>query len=90
MNESDPTTKWMLIVEAALDRKAERPIVLDVRKLTSYADTRERYDLERLWRDAPRIDLEIEGIDSNPPPLSGDSDLEGDIDRKLERAEPTA
>jgi ribosome-associated protein len=153
MNESDPTTKAMLIVEAALDRKAERPIVLDVRKLTSYADTfvilsgrsdrqvrsisdaivhalkeegdqplgvegqrdgnwvlidcndaivhifdpetRERYDLERLWRDAPRIDLEIEGIDSDPPPLSGDVDLEGnthlegDIDRKVERAEPT-
>jgi hypothetical protein len=51
-------------------------------------ETRERYDLERLWRDAPRIDLEIEGIDSDPPPLSGDVDLEGD--RKVERADPAA
>jgi ribosome-associated protein len=103
------------IVEAALDRKAERLVALDVRKLTSYADTfvlatgtsdrhvrsiadgiaeaarihgdvrlgtegydearwilidlgdvivhvfraevREEYDLERLWSDAPVIDL---------------------------------
>ena len=34
------------------------------------------------------IDLEIEGIDSDPPPLSGDVDLEGD--RKVERADPAA
>ena len=124
MNEVDPKKKASLIVEAALDRSAEAPIVLDVRELTSYADTfiiltgrsdrqvrsiseavvhalkedsdqplgveglddgnwvlidcndaivhvfdpetRERYDLERLWRDAPRIDLEIDGIDPNP------------------------
>ncbi len=123
MNESNPEQKAKLIVEAGLDRKAERPVVLDMRKLTAYADTfivlsgrsdrqvrsiaeaimhalksnneqplgvegleegnwvlidcndaivhvfdpetRERYDLERLWRDAPRLDLGIEGIDPN-------------------------
>jgi ribosome-associated protein len=127
MNETTPLTKASLIVEAALDRMAERPIVLDVSQLTSYADTfiiltgrsnrqvrsiseavvhalkedndhplgieglddgswvlidcndaivhvfdpetRERYDLERLWRDAPRIDLEIDGVDPNPDPF---------------------
>ena len=120
--------KARLIVEAALDRMAENPIVLDVSGLTAYADTfiiltgrsdrqvrsiseavvhalkvdndqplgveglddgnwvlidcndaivhvfdpetRERYDLERLWRDAPRInlksDLGIDGVDPNP------------------------
>jgi len=121
----DPQTKARWIVEAALERKAERPIALDMRSLTSYADsfilltgrsdrqvrsiadaivetlkahdepplgvegesdgnwvlidcndaivhvfdpeTREQYDLERLWRDAPRIDLEIEGVEANPP-----------------------
>lgn len=124
MTESNPEQKAKLIVEAALDRKAERPVVLDMRKLTAYADTfivlsgrsdrqvrsiaeaimhalksnndqplgvegledgnwvlidcndaivhvfdpetRDRYDLERLWRDAPRLDLGIEGIDPNP------------------------
>ena len=29
-------------------------------------ETRGQYDLERLWRDAPRLDLEIEGVDPNP------------------------
>ncbi len=124
----DPREKAGWIVEAALDRKAERPIVLDMRELTAYADsfviltgrsdrqvrsisdaiidalkghgepplgveglddgnwvlidcndaivhvfdpeTREQYDLERLWRDAPRIDLGIEGVEPNPPPLT--------------------
>ena len=125
--EIDPKTKATWIVEAALDRKAEGVIALDMRELTAYADsfviltgrsdrqvrsiadaivhalkergepplgveglddgnwvlidcndaivhvfdpeTRENYDLERLWRDAPRIDLEIEGVDPNPSPL---------------------
>lgn len=125
MEIPDPQTKARWIVEAALERKAERPIALDMRSLTSYADsfilltgrsdrqvrsiadaivetlkahdepplgvegesdgnwvlidcndaivhvfdpeTREQYDLERLWRDAPRIDLEIEGVEANPP-----------------------
>ena len=128
MTETDPTIKARWIVEAALDRKAERPIVLDMRTLTSYADTfviltgrsdrqvrsiaesileklkaqgdaplgveglddgnwvlidcndaivhvfdpetREQYDLERLWRDAPRIELGIEGVESNPESLA--------------------
>ncbi|MBW2425905.1 MAG: RsfS/YbeB/iojap family protein, partial [Deltaproteobacteria bacterium] len=39
MTEVDPVTKARWIVEAALDLKAERPIVLDMRRLTSYADT---------------------------------------------------
>ena len=126
MNELDPKEKATLIVEAALDLKAERPVVLDMRQLTAYADSfviltgrsdrqvrsiadsvvhalksvdaqplgiegladgkwvlidcndsivhvfdseiREQYDLERLWRDAPRLDLGIEGVDSNPSP----------------------
>jgi len=117
MSGPDPRLKATLIVEAALERKAEEPIVLDMRKLTAYADTfiilsgrsdrqvrsiadavvhalksngeqplgieglddgnwvlidcndaivhvfdpetRERYDLERLWRDAPRLDLTL-------------------------------
>jgi ribosome-associated protein len=117
MSEPDPRQKATRIVEAALDRKAERPVVLDMRKLTAYADTfiilsgrsdrqvrsiaeavvhalkssgeqplgiegmddgnwvlidcndaivhvfdpetREQYDLERLWRDAPRLDLDL-------------------------------
>lgn len=29
-------------------------------------ETRTQYDLERLWRDAPRIDLGIPGLDPNP------------------------
>ncbi len=123
----DPKQKARAIVEAALERKAERPIVLDMRALTAYADsfiiltarsdrqvravaesiihalkasgdaplgvegledgnwvlidcndavvhvfdpeTRVQYDLERLWRDAPRLDLGIEGVDPNPGPL---------------------
>ena len=130
MNEPDPQKKARWIVEAALDRKAERPIVLDMQALTSYADTfviltgrsdrqvrsiadsilealkangepplgveglddgnwvlidcndaivhvfdpetREKYDLERLWRDATRLDLGIEGVDPNPAPLSAE------------------
>jgi ribosome-associated protein len=132
MTESDPTIKARSIVEAALDRKAERPIVLDMRELTSYADTfviltgrsdrqvrsiaesiiekleaqgdpplgveglddgnwvlidcndaivhvfdpetRDRYDIERLWRDAPRIDLGIEGT---PPAPELDEERDG-------------
>ena len=30
-------------------------------------ETRENYDLERLWRDAPRLDLGLPGVDPNPP-----------------------
>lgn len=125
MEIPDPKTKARWIVEAALERKAERPVALDMRSLTSYADsfilltgrsdrqvrsiadaivealkahgepplgvegesdgnwvlidcndaivhvfdpeTRDKYDLERLWRDAPRIDLAIEGGDAHPP-----------------------
>lgn len=136
MNQTDPQVKAKWIVEAALDRKAERPIVLDMRRLTSYADTfviltgrsnrqvrsiadsivekleaegekplgiegledanwvlidcndaivhvfdretRAQYDLERLWRDAPRIDLGIEGVEADPEPVpvddSGDAE----------------
>jgi ribosome-associated protein len=128
--------RW--IVDAGLERKAERPIVMDMRNLTSYADvfivltgrsdrqvraiaegiitelkqrgeapigveglddgnwvlidcndaivhvfdeeTRIQFDLERLWRDAPRIDLEIPGIDPNPDrlPSAGLSEEEED------------
>ena len=144
MSESDPRLKATLIVEAALERKAEEPIVLDMRKLTAYADTfiilsgrsdrqvrsiadavvhalksngeqplgveglddgnwvlidcndaivhvfdpetRERYDLERLWRDAPRLDLaliaddhdsdnnEDEGVEANSAAYADSSD----------------
>lgn len=145
MTESDPLAKAKQIVEAALDRKAERPIVLDVRKLTAYADTfvilsgrsdrqvrsiadaivhelkanndqplgveglddgnwvlidcndaivhvfdpetRERYDLERLWRDAPRVDLGIEGVDPNPEQVTA-TDEEDETHE--ERADPAA
>ena len=134
MNE-DSKRKARRIVEAALDRKAERPIVLDMTNLTFYADTfilltgrsdrqvraiaegilealaaageatlgvegmddgywvlidcndaivhvfdpeaRDKFDLERLWQDAPRIDLGIEGVDPNPAPehpRAGDDD----------------
>ncbi len=124
---ADPLTKGKAIVEAALERKAERPVVLAMRELTSYADafviltgrsdrqvraiaqsivemlksqgdpplgveglddgnwvlidcndtivhvfdpeTRTQYDLERLWRDAPRMDLGIEGVDPDPDVL---------------------
>jgi len=124
----DPKQKARWIVEAALEVKAERPIALDMRTLTSYADsfivltgrsdrqvrsisesivqtlkqqgepplgveglddgnwvlidcndaivhifdpeTREQYDLERLWRDAPRLDLGIEGVPAEPEAAS--------------------
>ena len=39
MTENDPLQKARWIVEAALELKAERPIVLDMQRLTSYADT---------------------------------------------------
>lgn len=124
MTVVEPMQKARWIVEAALDRKAERPIVLDMRNLTFYADTfilltgrsdrqvraiaegvlealrahgetpigtegmddgvwvlidcndsivhifdpeaRDKFDLERLWQDAPRVDLGIEGVEANP------------------------
>jgi ribosome-associated protein len=134
MTQMDPREKARTIVEAALEKKAERPIVLDMTDLTFYADTfilltgrsdrqvraiadgilealgargeapigvegmddaywvlidcndaivhifdpeaRAKFDLERLWQDAPRMDLEIEGVDPNPAPehprLAGD------------------
>ena len=126
MTVVEPKQKARWIVEAALDRKAERPLVLDMAKLIFYADTfvlltgrsdrqvraiaegilevlrargeaplavegmadgywvlidcndaivhifdpeaRAKFDLERLWQDAPRIDLGIEGVESNPAP----------------------
>ncbi|MEZ4332057.1 MAG: ribosome silencing factor [Myxococcota bacterium] len=126
--ETGAKEKARWLVEAALDRKAERPIVLDMTNLTFYADAfvlltgrsdrqvraiaeaviealrahgespigveglddgywvlidcndtivhvfdpeaREKFDLERLWQDAPRIDLGIEGVDPNPAPES--------------------
>lgn len=134
MSDPDPKVKATLIVEAALDRKAEHPIVLDMRKLTAYADTfiimsgrsdrqvrsiadaivhdlksrgdpplgvegldegnwvlidcneaivhvfdpetRTLYDLERLWRDAPLLELDLiekrsgAGAGESPPPLA--------------------
>ncbi len=124
MSQTDPRQKAKWIVEVALELKAERPVALDMRKLTSYADTfviltgrsdrqvraiadsilqklkardeaplaveglaegnwvlidcndaivhvfdpetRIQYDLESLWRDAPRLDLGIAGVDPNP------------------------
>jgi ribosome-associated protein len=138
MSEPDPTQKAKWIVEAALDLKAERPIVLDMRTLTSYADTfviltgrsdrqvraiadaivhtlkshdeqplgveglddgnwvlidcndaivhvfdpetRLQFDLERLWRDAPRLDLGLEGVDPNPGPLEPIDSVESEGD----------
>ena len=125
---SDRSTenKVKLVVDTALDRKAERPVALDVRPLSSFADAfvlltgrsdrqvraiadaitralknagdramgvegldegewvlidagdvvvhvfdpeaRERYDLERLWADAERIDLGL------PPEVTGEAD----------------
>jgi ribosome-associated protein len=114
---SDSREKARRIVQAALERKAERPVALDVRELTSFTEafvivggrsdrqvraiadevvktlkqagdpplgvegldegrwvlidcndvichvfdpeTREHYDLERLWRDASPIDLDL-------------------------------
>jgi ribosome-associated protein len=113
--EQEGFEKARLIVEAALELKAENPVVIDMRKLTSYADvfvilsgrsdrhvrsvadsivhalreadeaplgvegqdegrwvlidandvvvhvfdpdTREHFDLERLWSDAPTVDV---------------------------------
>ncbi len=133
MSDSDPLQKARWVVEAALERKAERPVSLDMRRLTSYADTfvilsgrsdrqvraiaeaivealkargegplgvegleegswvlidcndaivhvfdpdtRVQYDLERLWRDAPRLDLGIPGVEPDPAPTaSGDEE----------------
>ena len=135
MTESESKQKARRLVEAALERKAERPVVLDMTNLTFYADTfilltgrsdrqvraiaegvlealrahgeapigtegmddgywvlidcndtivhvfdpeaRDKFDLERLWQDAPRVDLGIEGVDPNPAPespRSGDGD----------------
>ena len=131
---NEAVEKARRIVESALETKAERPIVLEMRQLTSFADTfiiltgrsdrqvrsiaesivsglkadgdmplgveglddgkwvlidcndaivhvfdpdtRIQFDLERLWRDAPRINLGIEGIDPNPQPLEAESDSE--------------
>ena len=136
--DPDPQLKAALIVVSALDRKAEEPIVLDVRKLTAYADTfiilsgrsdrqvrsiadaivhalksngeqplgvegldegnwvlidcndaivhvfdpetRERYDLERLWRDAPRLDLSLAREDSSSTPFSVDTETKDAAD----------
>ena len=133
MSETDPLEKARWIVEAALELKAERPISLDMRKLTSYADTfviltgrsdrqvraiadsilqrlkarneaplavegladgnwvlidcndaivhvfdpetRIQYDLEGLWRDAPRLDLGIPGIDPNPDSAADEAEF---------------
>jgi ribosome-associated protein len=141
MNETNPQIKATRIVEAALERKAERPVVLDMRELTAYADsfiilsgrsdrqvrsiadaivhalkavgdvplgiegledgnwvlidcndaivhvfdpeTREKYDLERLWQDAPRLNLEIEGLDPSPA-------LPSEITRENDVADPAA
>ncbi|MFK7898895.1 MAG: ribosome silencing factor [Myxococcota bacterium] len=135
MTEIDPNEKASWIVEAALEVKAERPIVLNMHALTSYADTfviltgrsdrqvrsisdaivhalkskdeaplgveglddgnwvlidcndsivhifdpetRDEFDLERLWRDAPRVDLGIEGVDPNPEPDLRDEEATG-------------
>ncbi len=153
MDETDPGRKATWIVEAALERKAERPVVMDMRKLTAYADTfiilsgrsdrqvrsiaeavirtlkdndeqplgieglddgnwvlidcndaivhvfdeetRERYDLERLWRDAPRLDLEIEGLEPDPAGLDareqdGTGSAEEAATREDEAADPAA
>ena len=143
MNESEtiePIAKAKRIVEAALERMAERPVALDVRELTSYADTfiilsgrsdrqvrsisesvvqalkadgdqplgvegldegswvlidcndaivhvfdpetRERYDLERLWRDAIHLDLDIPGLEAD--------EAVTDESTEEERADPAA
>jgi ribosome-associated protein len=147
MSESTPLAKARLIVEAALDRKAERPIVLDVHEITAYADTfiilsgrsdrqvrsiseaivhalkanndhplgveglddgnwvlidcndaivhvfdpetRDRYDLERLWRDAPRLILE--GLDETDPGHDGHpEDAQKMVPIEEDRADPAA
>lgn len=149
MTEPNPAQKAALIVEAALERKAEAPVVLDMRNLTAYADsfiilsgrsnrqvrsiadaivhalkeigeqplgvegldeghwvlidcndaivhvfdqeTREKYDLERLWQDAPRLslstDLGIEDLGSGPP-SSAEDPKRDDTTEKI--AEPAA
>lgn len=150
-NETNPRPKATRIVEAALDLKAERPIVLDMRKLTAYADvfvilsgrsdrqvrsiaeaiahvlkqdgdpplgiegldegkwvlidcndvivhvfdpdTRELYDLEKLWRDAIRVDLEIEGFDALSSTSSGAADradVETDDSNELDSLNDTS
>ena len=124
---SELTDRARRIVEAALELKAERPVALDVRQVTSFADvlivlsgrsnrqvkaivdairvalraggekplgvegysegrwvlidladvivhvftpeTRERYDIERLWSDATPIDLGLEELE----PVSAES-----------------
>ncbi len=141
MTKIESNQKARRIVEAALDRKAEQPIVLDMTNLTFYADTfilltgrsdrqvraiaegiletlsangeapigvegmddgywvlidcndaivhvfdpeaRDKFDLERLWQDAPRIDLGIEGVEPNPAPEHPDADAD-------DAAEPAA
>ena len=37
-------------------------------------EARDKFDLERLWQDAPRVDLGIEGVDPNPAPESTRTD----------------
>lgn len=139
MTEPNPELKAALIIEAALELKAEEPVVLDMRKLTAYADTfiilsgrsnrqvrsiadaivhalkahgdqplgveglddgswvlidcndaivhvfdpetRERYDLERLWRDAPKLDLALTSD------IEGKSEGEGARESSAPRAE---
>ncbi len=149
MNDSSPPSplaKAKLIVEAALELKAEGPIVLDVRELTAYADTfviltgqsdrqvrsisdsivqalkavgdqplgveglddgnwvlidcndaivhvfdpetRDRYDLERLWRDAPRLLLDgLAGVEPESTALVAEEQAE---ETGEERADPAA
>ena len=124
MSDSEQIERARQIVEAALEVKAERPVVMDVGELTSFADlvvvvsgrsdrqvravvdairvslrkegekplgiegynegrwvlidladiivhvfspeVREHYDIERLWSDAPRIDLGISLDEPHP------------------------
>ncbi len=124
MSDSEQIERAKQIVEAALELKAERPVVMDVGELTSFADlvvvlsgrsdrqvravvdairvslrkegekplgiegynegrwilidladiivhvfspeVREHYDIERLWSDAPRIDLGISLEEPHP------------------------
>lgn len=138
MTKIESNQKARRIVEAALDRKAEQPIVLDMTNLTFYADTfilltgrsdrqvraiaegiletlsahgeapigvegmddgywvlidcndaivhvfdpeaRDKFDLERLWQDAPRIDLGIEGVDPNPAREQGSTSADDAAD----------
>ena len=44
-------------------------------------ETRVQYDLERLWRDAPRLDLGIPGVEAEPPPLAADEEDARKLDR---------